>query len=470
MDRTEPTTDDDPGGDTPRQPRVAGLSSLQLPSLEDVERRRHELWAVQTFLLVALGAIVVIVTVSAPDQAAVIPRPAAQLATVALVVAFTIYAVEKELVLHRLARQLLAERTATVALSSRLREFTALLDAGREVNCAQDLATVLEAILRGVTELLPARTCSVMLREGDELRVVAAVGNDEAADARMPLGGGISGHVAARQEPLLVNGRVTAADFPGLQPRATAVDSAISVPLVQAGELVGVLNLATDAGHEFSEYDLRAVSLFAENAAAAVAKAQLYESSRRQAGELAHRASHDALTDLPNRLMLAEQSTRALQRAAGHDSSIALLFIDLDGFKNVNDAFGHLAGDELLIAVSQRVTGCLRAGDLAARVGGDEFAVLLTDVADERTPLTVADRIVERLRRPYVVAGQSVQITASVGLAFAPRDGGDFDALLRSADRALYAAKRSGKGCWAAHDADVAARGVADRADAEELS
>ncbi len=451
MNRAEPAADnlDD---EAAREARVAGLSSLRLPSLEDVERRRLQLWVVETFLLVTLGSVVVVLSLLPAERTAPLPRRVPQLATVGLVVAFSIYAVGEKLRLRRLSQLLLAERTASAALTSRLREFGALLDAGRAVNSAHDLATVLDAILRGLTELLPARTCSIMLLEGDVLKVVAAVGNDAALHARIQLGRSISGRVGQLQEPLLVNGRASTAAFPGLLPRDSCVDSAISVPLMQADVLIGVLNVSAEPGHEFSEYDLRAVSLFAENASAAVAKAQLYESSRRQADELAHRATHDALTDLPNRRLLAEETTKALGRASGTDSHVALLFIDLDEFKKVNDALGHRAGDELLVAVSRRVAGCLGRDDLAARVGGDEFAVLVTDVADERTPLTIADRIVERLRTTFAVAGRSVQVSASIGLALAPRDGTDFDALLCSADHALYAAKHSGKGRWACHD------------------
>jgi diguanylate cyclase (GGDEF)-like protein len=225
-------------------------------------------------------------------------------------------------------------------------------------------------------------------------------------------------------------------------------------------QLVGVLNVSASPSHRFSEYDLRAVSLFAENASAAITKAQLYESSRQQAEELAYRATHDPLTDLANRRMLAERTERVLERVAAGECDAALLFVDLDGFKDVNDELGHLAGDELLVAASRRITNALRECDLAARVGGDEFGVLVAEAADERTALTVADRIVEALGKPFVIGNRSLTVSASVGLALAPRDGLDFDDLLRCADRALYAAKRSGKARWACSpDAEAALPG-----------
>ncbi len=159
---------------------------------------------------------------------------------------------------------------------------------------------------------------------------------------------------------------------------------------------------------------------------------------------LAYRASHDALTGLANAERLRDQLRAG--RDAGHDMS-AVLFVDLDDFKQVNDTYGHEVGDGLLVNVAYRIRACLRADDLAARLGGDEFAALLRDVPDDESARRTAQRIADSLSRPVTVAGVTLDSGASVGLAIA-RTPAEYDSLLRRADTALYTAKAAGKGNW----------------------
>jgi diguanylate cyclase (GGDEF)-like protein len=152
-------------------------------------------------------------------------------------------------------------------------------------------------------------------------------------------------------------------------------------------------------------------------------------------------ARHDAVTGLPNRALFLERLVAAL--AGGH-AQLAVLFIDLDRFKAVNDTLGHAAGDELLRAVGERIVGCLRGRDGAARFGGDEFAVLL-DGADAAAAEAVADRIIAALRRAFAVGDGTAFIGATVGIAY-PGAGDDAEALLRNADLAMYRGKHAGGG------------------------
>ena len=162
--------------------------------------------------------------------------------------------------------------------------------------------------------------------------------------------------------------------------------------------------------------------------------------------ELAHRATHDDLTGLPNRALFADRLQHALARRPETDLlDRAVLFLDLDGFKTVNDSLGHLAGDEVLRAVADRLLACLRAADTVARLGGDEFAVVLEDVRGLPQVEEVADRILEAVARPIPVSGQEMQLTASLGIAIARPDVSPED-LLREADNAMYLAKRRGGG------------------------
>ena len=162
--------------------------------------------------------------------------------------------------------------------------------------------------------------------------------------------------------------------------------------------------------------------------------------------DLAHRATHDDLTGLPNRALFADRLQHALARRPETDLlDRAVLFLDLDGFKTVNDSLGHVAGDEVLRAVAGRLLACLRPADTVARLGGDEFAVVLEDVRGVPQVEEVADRILDAVARPIPVSGQEIRLTASLGIAIARPDVSAED-LLREADSAMYLAKRRGGG------------------------
>jgi diguanylate cyclase (GGDEF)-like protein/PAS domain S-box-containing protein len=161
---------------------------------------------------------------------------------------------------------------------------------------------------------------------------------------------------------------------------------------------------------------------------------------KRAEAELAHTALHDPLTDLPNRILFADRLRGALARAERRPGSVAVLYVDLDGFKCVNDSFGHTAGDTVLVHVADRLRGLLRPGDTVARLGGDEFAMCCEDVSDPDIAANIADRISGALRMPMAVGGADRTISASVGVALSDA-GSDVDSMIRDADVAMYRAK-----------------------------
>jgi diguanylate cyclase (GGDEF)-like protein/PAS domain S-box-containing protein len=171
--------------------------------------------------------------------------------------------------------------------------------------------------------------------------------------------------------------------------------------------------------------------------------------------ELTRLAFHDPLTNLPNRSLFMDRLQHALERANRHAAPIAVMFLDLDNFKVVNDSLGHKAGDQLLVQVSQRLIGCLRTADTAARLGGDEFTVLLEDLSSAADALVVADRIAERLNAAFELDGREVFVTASVGIAVSTGPDDTAESLIRTADLAMYQAKTSGKARYAVFDPEM---------------
>ena len=187
------------------------------------------------------------------------------------------------------------------------------------------------------------------------------------------------------------------------------------------------------------------------------------QASRKAAEERIHQARHDPLTGLPNRRFLDEQLKQAIAHAAQFDRKLAVLYLDLDGFKAVNDTLGHSVGDLLLQAVAERLCGCVRTVDTVARLGGDEFAVVLVGVERPEDASLLASRIAEAIGKPYDPDGHVVTITATIGIALAPGDGKNADELLRCADIALYRAKLVEPGSWCFFETEMGARMEARR-------
>ncbi|MFJ4383850.1 diguanylate cyclase domain-containing protein [Pseudomonas sp. NPDC089408] len=179
---------------------------------------------------------------------------------------------------------------------------------------------------------------------------------------------------------------------------------------------------------------------------------------------LAHQASHDSLTGLPNRAFFEGRLSRSLRNAARQQEHLALLFLDSDHFKQINDTLGHAVGDEVLISVADRVRAQLREHDLVARLGGDEFAVLLTPLHTRRDAEHIAEKIVASMKLPVQVdSGRSIATSLSVGIAYYPDDGADPASLLNAADAAMYQAKRKRRGHWQVAQTERSATDIKNR-------
>ncbi len=162
--------------------------------------------------------------------------------------------------------------------------------------------------------------------------------------------------------------------------------------------------------------------------------------------QMTHTAHHDVVTGLPNRLLLNDRITQSIALAHRQSRPFAVLFLDLDRFKNINDSLGHAGGDELLQSVSTRLLACVRGSDTVSRQGGDEFAILLPEITHAEDAATCAAKILVALNAPYVIGVRTVHVAASIGISLYPRDGEDSETLIKNADMAMYHAKEHGRG------------------------
>ncbi len=161
--------------------------------------------------------------------------------------------------------------------------------------------------------------------------------------------------------------------------------------------------------------------------------------------KLEHQTLHDALTLLPNRALFLDRLTHAIRHAERSHTRLAVMFLDLDKFKDINDSLGHSVGDELLRTIAERLKDCSRTSDTVARLGGDEFVFLIVDISDETTPSMVARRLAEVITAPITLANQEYLITSSIGISMYPDDGNNAESLLSCADIAMYQAKKAGR-------------------------
>jgi len=173
--------------------------------------------------------------------------------------------------------------------------------------------------------------------------------------------------------------------------------------------------------------------------------AKLAESLKTANEQLRNIALYDSLTGLPNRFLLDDRLGQTLAHAERAKTTFALMFVDLDKFKPVNDSFGHSVGDELLKAVAGRLTNCLRKGDTVARVGGDEFVVVLSEIKQAQDAAVVGSKILRELSKPFSIAQHELDISCSIGISVYPNDGNDVKTLKANADLAMYHVKKTGR-------------------------
>ena len=308
---------------------------------------------------------------------------------------------------------------------------------------------ILDHLVKRIVDVLPISAAGVTLIAPDRApRYVAA--SDESAlryeELQSELGEGPCLAAYRTGRSVAVPDLNTDPRFPSFAARALeeGLVAVFTFPLHNGDTRLGALDLYRDQPGPLNAEAMVAAQTLADVAAAYLLNAQARDDLRESSDHALDRALHDPLTGLPNRSLLLERLDHAVLRGRRSGKLAAVLFADLDRFKEVNDLHGHAAGDELLVAVAQRLTLALRPGDTLARMSGDEFVILCEDLTDPAEVDAIASRVVTVIAEPFRISGVEVAVTASVGIAFSGRGDALSEQLLRDADAAMYQAKRGG--------------------------
>jgi diguanylate cyclase (GGDEF)-like protein len=311
-----------------------------------------------------------------------------------------------------------------------------------EVGTTLEVATKLA---EAIPEVVGCDTASVLLWEPVEhaLRLGAARGmraNVEAKLRATPLTESEIPGLAAMirsSRPVFLRYADVSAELRTLLHMSPGI-TIVVVPITHGDEFFGVVTASVrdGDGRLDDQHVLQQLRGMTDQAATALLNARLLE-------EIQHQALHDGLTGLPNRLLFKDRTEHAAAQARRTSASVALVFVDLNGFKAINDEHGHSAGDKLLVEVAHRLQRVVRAADTVGRLGGDEFAILLSDVADQHAIEALTARVLHEVRQPFPIRGHVVAVSASLGVAILQSDD-DYDSLVHRADLAMYHEKHSG--------------------------
>jgi diguanylate cyclase (GGDEF)-like protein len=314
-----------------------------------------------------------------------------------------------------------ARLVLVTALEKREQLLETLLQIQRAVSQRAPLQEVLDSVTRGASAVLDAAPAALVLRDADNPgeTMVASL---------------TPGHEHARHDPAVRDAALRAMR----QDHPIDQDAVLAAPVHVGGDVAGSLVLGPVAATIRAQERRDVLAAFAEQASLALTGAHSIAAVRQ--------AYHDGLTGLPNRTLFLERLDRALDVGARARTAIAVLFLDLDLFKQVNDTLGHAAGDELLRGVAARLRAAVRGGDMAARLGGDEFAILLEPVHDAGQAQEIAGRITAAIAQPFPIAGKEVLTRASIGIALSDDSTASGDDLVQDADMAMYRAKKSRPG------------------------
>lgn len=346
------------------------------------------------------------------------------------------------MIVGRLVRVVIEREHGRAEISRRADQQFALVELGQRALAGSELARLFDEATGALARTMAVEFAGILEPAGAQTLVLRAAVGWPMSDSRrtmvsaaepffgVPLVAGAPGYLDKDRHShgIRTSELLTAYD----------VTSGVSVTIGTPAQRYGVLAVATRSARRFTADDVTYLRAVANVLTSAIERTRIED-------EVSQAALHDALTGLPNRVLLLDRLESALRRANRQGNRVAVMFVDLDGFKAVNDTFGHRAGDQLLVAVSRRLHQALRTEDTLARLAGDEFVVVCERIDDLETIAAIATRIVDTLQAPFVLDDGTAQISGSVGISVGAGHGDDVDQLLRDADSAMYLAKRSGK-------------------------
>jgi diguanylate cyclase (GGDEF)-like protein len=338
-----------------------------------------------------------------------------------------------------------------------------LYEANRTLSRSPEVAEALEGLLARSLDAFRVERAEIILWTPDKPPLRTTLGPGEHKEVMHEVGAEVAialQNLVSNEHPVVTLSDATTAGSAGEYLRDRGIQKAMLAMLPGEDRVIGTLMLSNRYGvvRDFSADDTKLFETLANNASVALQYDRLEQAITRLRDlqqQLRHQAFHDSLTDLPNRALFIASVREALDEAP---EELAVLFIDVDDFKTVNDTLGHAVGDELLVAVADRLRACVRPSDEIARLGGDEFAVRLHDAHDaEGAAEAVAMRIMEAFQLPIEAGGELLSIRLSVGIASAGTSTCDEDELIRHADMAMYQAKMAGKACFERFDPEAQA-------------
>lgn len=324
-----------------------------------------------------------------------------------------------------------------------------------------NLDEFMNLVVKQVEKLTPATGVVVELVEGEEM-VYKAVGGSvkNYLNTRLPRGNSISGLCVQAREVLHSDDTEKDPRVNVEACRKVGARSLVVAPLFHQDECVGVLKTLSNKAEAFAEEDVKTLQLMAGLIGSALGHQITYKNTqqnltnktksltkvKKTAQKLKRMAHYDSLTELPNRTLFGDRIETAILRAKRKQQHIAVMYLDIDHFKQINDTQGHAAGDEILKIFASRLKQCVREYDTAARLGGDEFVILLDEIHHSSDVIRIAKNIIDKMRQPIQFQDKTISITTSIGIAFF---GNNFEIgaadLIKQADAALYKAKESGR-------------------------
>ncbi|MFT4113575.1 diguanylate cyclase domain-containing protein [Silvibacterium sp.] len=314
-----------------------------------------------------------------------------------------------------------------------------------------DLGAVMSLVADRVQNLTEASGAIVELAEGSDMVYRAATGiAGSHLGLRLGREGSLSGLCVAQGQVLRCDDSETDDRVDRAACRRVGLRSLVVAPLDYDGTTVGVLKIAGVDANAFDEKDVAILGMMCDLIAAA-----MFHAARSEASELYYRATHDALTGLANRALFYDRLRQRLAQARRQGSGIGVLNLDMDCLKQINDRYGHRAGDSAIRETAQRIRNTSREADTVARLGGDEFGVILSEIRDRDSVLEAVHRISSTIVQPFQFEDHDLNLNASIGTAVYPEDSSEIDGLIEAADQAMYAAKRTRKAQSTLNEAGV---------------